>query len=214
MVVGNIMDKMLIKPFRETIFQVMNDGVMILNEKGTISGANPAVAKILGISAENLEGMPLMAVVPPVEENDEFIQALLDSVYKDSIISNRATPYHKEDGEKIYLSVSVSRLKNKEGSVGGAVLVLRDVTEIEKLRQEERQLNQELTRAMRDAEESNKALTSSMTQGKKVRRMLIVAVFCFFSALGAYFWLHPVDMEIPSSLASGKKASGRQHFKV
>ncbi|NDV27102.1 PAS domain S-box protein [Desulfovibrio sp. JC010] len=198
------MDKMLIKPFRETIFQVMNDGVMILNDKGTVTGANPAVAKILGVSGDDLEGMPLMAVVPPVEENDEFMQTLLDSVYKDCMISNRATPYHKENGEKIYLSVSVSRLKDKEGGVGGAVLVLRDVTEIEKLRQEERQLNQELTRAMRDAEESNKALKTSLTQGKKVRVMLIAAVFCFFSALGAYFWLNPVDLEIPAGLQSTK----------
>ena len=201
------MDKMQITPFRETIFQVMNDGVMILSDKGTVTGANPAISKILGISEKDITGMPLMAVVPPVEENDEFMQTLLDSVYKDCMISNRATPYHKEDGERIYLSVSVSRLKEKDGKTGGAVLVLRDVTEIENLRQEERQLNQELTRAMRDAEESNKALKSSLTQGKRVRIMLVVAVFLFFSALGAYFWFNPVSVEIPSSFSTARKSA-------
>ena len=199
------MDKMPNTPFRETIFQVMNDGVMILSNKGIVTGANPAVAKMLGISGSNLEGMPLMAVVPPVEENDEFMQALLDSIYKDCTISNRATAYHKEDGEKIYLSVSVSRLKEKDGEACGAVLVLRDITEIEKLRQDEKQLNQDLTRAMRDADESNKALKASLTQGKKVRFMLIAAVFCFFCGVGAFFWFNPTFVEIPETFKSAPK---------
>ncbi|NDV22301.1 PAS domain S-box protein [Desulfovibrio sp. JC022] len=212
MVVGKIMDKMLITPFRETIFQVMNDGVMILNNKGIVTGANPSVAKMLGISGDELEGMPLMAVVPPVEENDEFMQALLDSVYKDCIISNRATPYYKEDGEKLYLSVSVSRMRDKDGNIGGAVLVLRDVTEIEKLRQEEQQLNHDLTRAMRDADESNKALKASLTQGKKIRFMLIIAVFCFFCGVGGFFWFNPTFVEIPETFKSSPEPSAEKKY--
>lgn len=206
------MDKMLITPFRETIFQVMNDGVMILNDKGIITGANPAISKMLSISGDDLEGMPLMAVVPPMEENDEFMQTLLDSVYKDCIISNRSTAYHKENGEKIYLSVSVSRMKDKNGKVGGAVLVLRDVTEIEKLRQEERQLNQDLTRAMRDADESNKALKNSLTQGKKVRFMLIIAVFFFFCGVGAFFWFNPAFVEMPKTFKSTSDPSAETNY--
>ncbi len=132
------MDNLLNTPFRETVLQVMNDGVMILSNKGIVTGANPALAKVLGISGIELEGMPLMAVVPPVEENDEFMQALLDTIYKDCTISNRATPYYKERRRKIYLSVSVSRLKGNDGQSCGAVLVLRDVTEIEKMRQDEK----------------------------------------------------------------------------
>lgn len=180
----------------------MNDGVMILSSKGIVTGANPAVSKMLGIAGCDLEGMPLMAVVPPVEENDEFIQALLDSIYKDCIISNRATAYHKEDGEKIYLSVSVSRMKEDDGNTGGAVLVLRDVTEIETLRQEEKQLNQDLTRAMRDADESNKALKDSLNQGKKVRLMLIIAVFLFFCGVGGFFWFNPASIAMPEFSSS------------
>ncbi|ACS81580.1 PAS domain S-box protein [Maridesulfovibrio salexigens] len=206
------MDNLLTPPFRETVLQVMNDGVMILNNKGIVTGANPALAKVLGISGNELEGMPLMAVVPPVEENDEFMQALLDTIYKDCTISNRATPYYKEDGEKIYLSVSVSRLKGNDGQPCGAVLVLRDVTEIEKMRQDEKQLNQDLTKAMRDADESNKALQISLTQGKKVRFILIAAVFCFFCAVGAFFWFNPAFMEIPDTFKPAAASSAKTEY--
>ncbi|MBI9080675.1 MAG: efflux RND transporter periplasmic adaptor subunit [Pseudodesulfovibrio sp.] len=188
--------------FTDNVFQNMNDGVLVLNATGSIVDVNKAASAFLGLDASATNALPLAEVVLNKEENDDFLQVLLDSVYEDRTIHNRIVAFIHPDGRKLFLSVTASLLRDDSGTIKGAILVLRDMTEIERLRGSEHALNVELTKALHEVDESNKALEMSLKQGQKIRTNLTFAIIFLFVVLGIYLWAgSSVDQ------ASGKRIS-------
>lgn len=156
-------------PLENTIFDSMTDGVITLDREGTITAMNPSACQVLGIPAESAVGASYAEVFFMLPENDEFNQLLLD------LAGAQDNPYAevsftREDGNKRELALTTSLLKS-DGTASdadqrqGAVLVFKDISAIQQLRNQRDELqaevaakHEELKEAYRDLESHNKTL--------------------------------------------------------
>lgn len=117
---------------RNNILQNMTEGVMYVNFKGVICFFNSAAEKILGHKAEDVVGQSFATCFIDEEENDEFVQNVLDVVYGKKQSYAKILPY-VTNGETKHLRVVTSFLQN-EGEKIGIVIVLNDLSELMELK--------------------------------------------------------------------------------
>jgi PAS domain S-box-containing protein len=115
---------------RESIIEVMDDGVIVLNQHGRIVDINPAVEKIIGQSVKEAVGMLISEVIP---DWNRMIERTI-----------RYQPIYAEIELNAghYYGLRISQLGGRSGEFSGQLIVLRDVTE-------NRERNRELRRANR-----------------------------------------------------------------
>ncbi|MFC2011293.1 PAS domain-containing sensor histidine kinase, partial [Chloroflexota bacterium] len=138
--------------FSESVMSSINDGICIINvDDYRIVGVNNAFLEQLGWKEEEVIGKTCYQILyhrskPCTGLGDEC--PLLDTVS-----SNRSSAvdheYYCANGEKIYVDVSVSPVKDENGKVIRVVHASRDITERKQAEKKEKQLQQELALSSR-----------------------------------------------------------------
>ncbi|MEJ2716968.1 MAG: ATP-binding protein [Deltaproteobacteria bacterium] len=147
------MDYGLIK----NILNSVNDCLIVLDQEGRVIYANEATQDILGHSQEDLQGKFLTASLPGTEENFHFHQLFIDAMVEGNLHDYREVDYHHPRGTIRRLAATTSYLlgSNEDGSTfTGFVAQFKDITEIFKLRREEKELIQEKERVSLEKIES------------------------------------------------------------
>ncbi len=122
------------------ILRDITDGVLVLDQGGTVRYINPRGCQILGLTKECV-GQKYYAVVMDDEkdDNDGFHQFLLDAVYDKDNVHGGELEYICEDGKKLNLRIVTSFLRNSDGTrKDGVVIQFSDITEVVRLRRKER----------------------------------------------------------------------------
>lgn len=104
----------------ETIFENMNDGLILTDGKGNILKLNPASQKIFSTSTTRVAGKPL-----------EHLLTETDSGASDILLENKDLKIGN-NGSKYYFNTRETEIKSTSGKPMGKVIVLRDITEIRK----------------------------------------------------------------------------------
>ena len=115
-----------------SILADMSEGVMAVRFDGRIELINEAALSILEKTEDELIGQSLRSAFFDGEENDAFIQSVLDAVYEKGRRLESYVPYRTGRGEK-QLRV-VSSCLREEGKVSGVILVISDITELSEMR--------------------------------------------------------------------------------
>ena len=55
------------RSFLETLFNTIEDGVLVVDEKGKILYFNQAVTRLLGLNADDAEGQPISEFLPELD---------------------------------------------------------------------------------------------------------------------------------------------------
>lgn len=181
----------------QSILANMSDGVMTVNVKGKIITFNEAAEQILGVKSEEVLNKPFAEHFLLQEGFDAFNQTILDAVYESETIHNQIVTIEKDD-ETIKLEITTSFIQSgtEEGKKKIAVIaVFNNITELEKLREKERQLTEELKskhRELQDAfveiESKNSSLSSAIKKGKVVRIFTVIFVLILMFGGGYYTW--------------------------
>lgn len=108
------------------ILSSMTEGVIALNPDGEILSCNRAAAEMFGLHPKSIKGRPLHEVIRHTELIDFLSQVLRSKKSQECDISIF-------EPEERLLSVIGSRMPAKKGAIGGAVLVLTDLTQINRL---------------------------------------------------------------------------------
>ncbi len=117
---------------RESIMRDMSEGVMTISFDGKITYLNPAALRILSRGEKGLIGNSLAVSFMDHEENDGFVQSIMDAVYDRTRSHEAIVPYF--DGtETKQLRMVTSFLKDGEKNIG-VIVVLSDMTELTELR--------------------------------------------------------------------------------
>jgi PAS domain S-box-containing protein len=131
------------RDYVDNIIGSMNDTLVVVNPDARIRSVNKATCQLLGYKEDELIGKDINLIVPPevkVFKDLEF-QKLLD----EGSVINHEIDYVTKSGKRIPVLFSAAVLRNKEGSIEGAVGIARDVTERkqaeEALRESERELH-------------------------------------------------------------------------
>jgi PAS domain S-box-containing protein len=109
----------------DNILESMFDALFILDEHGTISSANTAASKIIGISVESLIGLPFNCIMEELPESLMGISFLLDLSAKKTIEATFTTK--RKQNVPVQLAVS-PLLTDQTRQLYGIVVVARDIT--------------------------------------------------------------------------------------
>ncbi len=121
------------KIYTESILQLMNSGVVAINNEDKITTFNQRAGEILSSEPDKMLGSDLRNLPSP----------LGDLLYE-TLITSR--PYHKEEvklpRDGIPLELSTYRMVNSEGEVLGSVMIFDDITSRKQAELEKRQVEQ------------------------------------------------------------------------
>jgi two-component system sensor histidine kinase/response regulator len=133
------------------IVKSASDGVITKTLGGIITSWNPGAERILGYSAQEAVGRPVLMLVPPEYADEET--TILAKIGRGERVDHFETLRLRKDGRIVNVSVTVSPLKDNSGRIVGAVKVLRDISE--------RKQSEE---ALRASEERFRTLANSIPQ--------------------------------------------------
>jgi PAS domain S-box-containing protein len=112
------------------VYGAVSDGIILVNPDYTIEDANPAACKMLGRSREDIVGKPCYEI------NHGLKRPCPQKKWKCSvreISAGRSFPgtvhEHFHNGDKRYVKVTASPIKDEKGKVVQIVEIVRDITE-------------------------------------------------------------------------------------
>lgn len=110
----------------------IGDAVMVTNERGIVTFMNPVAEQLTGYGLAEIAGRPLNGVLHIVnEQTRQPVSNPIEMVIRENRIVELAnhTVLIAKDGHEIPIEDSAAPIRARDGSVSGAVLVFRDVTE-------------------------------------------------------------------------------------
>ncbi len=178
--------------FYRNILENMTDGVMTLDLEGKIIMFNPAAARILGLGREEVLNRPFGEIfLMEMEGIDVFNQTILDAIYESKVGYTKMVDFRRKDGVSVNLALTSSYLRVSEDSKAsnaGVIVVFSDITEMQKLQEAEKELNQKLRQAYLEIEDSNRSLKALLKKVQVVRVAATLLVIALFAGVGLYSW--------------------------
>ena len=127
------------------IVQSSYDAIIAKTLDGVVTAWNGGAERVFGFSATQAIGQPLMQLIVPATHQDEERQ-ILARVASGEVIASFETRRHRRDGSALDVSVTVSPIRNAEGTVIGAAKTVRDISAQKRAEAAVRELNSSLER--------------------------------------------------------------------
>ena len=140
---------------QQRIIEDLAEGVLTIDFDGIVEGANRAALEILGREERDLVGRSFAQVFLEDEENDGFVQCVLDAVYEKGRGQEGYASFRTPDGVR-QLRIVSSYLRDGETPVA-VILVISDITELTEMRDAVRAM-EKIRRLNRQLELRNRVL--------------------------------------------------------
>jgi len=133
-----------------------SDDAIISNtlEHGLITSWNKGAEHIYGYTASEVLGRPI-SILASGGHNDEMYRNL-EQIKMGHHIDQREIMHIKKDGTQIYVSLSISPIKDMSGKVIGASAIARDITERKRAEAALQEAHEKLKVSLRELEERNR----------------------------------------------------------
>jgi PAS domain S-box-containing protein len=151
--------------FLKGIMNHASESIIATDEHGRIIYTNPATETMFGYSAEELKGkdLELLATELYRERIDKqiFGTAATGKMWSGEILNRR------KDGKLLYVSASVSKMVDKEGSFIALVWFQKDVTQTKRYQEEMIKIEKEKAETLRILHENEAAINRSLSKTKR-----------------------------------------------
>ena len=120
--------------FFNRITRDITDGLIFINNDGTVQYVNPSAAELLADPSLK-EGVKYAACMSSDERgiNDDFHQYVLDSIYEKELCHTGAATYTRPDGSVRCFNMQTSYARSDDGMhKSGVILQFSDITELHK----------------------------------------------------------------------------------
>ncbi|MGB7621682.1 MAG: PAS domain S-box protein [Terriglobia bacterium] len=137
---SNVIDATEHKKMGETevlltsIVESSDDAIICKDMGGIIQSWNKGAERIYGYFSKEIIGQPISNLLPP-DHADEFPE-IMATLRRCERIDHFETERVRKDGRRIFLSLSISPVKDAAGNVVGASTVARDITERKRAEEE------------------------------------------------------------------------------
>jgi PAS domain S-box-containing protein len=115
------------------IFDSIEDGVILINNKGTIGLFNPGASKISGWDVKDATGIDIQTVIKLVNDKDEPYSNPDNPFFKvfsaGQTIRDNTSQLVTRSNKKISVSISISPLLDQDNEVTSAVILIRNITD-------------------------------------------------------------------------------------
>ena len=109
-----------------------HDAIIRLDTEGRILSWNTGARKIYGYEPDEIIGENISVLMPPDRKREESA-ILLEKTKKNQRIRNFQTIRVTKSGDKRFIDLSLSPLKDEEGNITGATVIGRDLTKEKKM---------------------------------------------------------------------------------
>ncbi|MGH2899605.1 MAG: sensor domain-containing protein, partial [Solirubrobacteraceae bacterium] len=109
---------------RAALVEFAEDPIIGLTLDGTITDWNPAAARLYGYSAAEVIGASVILLVPPERRSEP---GFLRRVRAGEVIRQVHTQRTARDGTRLDVSISMSPIRDREGTIIGAAAFTRDI---------------------------------------------------------------------------------------
>ena len=135
--------------FLAAIVQSSDDAIASKNLDGIITSWNKGAEGVFGYTAEEAIGQPITIVIPQDRQDEE--RTILTRIRRGERIEHFETIRQHKHGNLIWVSLTISPIKNAEGKIVGASKTARDITE-------QKQTGEQIATLAREAEHRSKNL--------------------------------------------------------
>ena len=184
-----------------SIVESSDDAILSATLDGTIMSWNRSAEKMYGYSSAEAVGKPVSIIFLP-ELLDE-VPAILERVRSKESIEYHETKRQTKDGRTIDVSMTISPIRDTDGTVAGAFSIARDVTE--------RKRQQELLSAIFDTSPDIIATITSrleLTFVNPAAREVLGYEFEELLGKESLHWVHPDDAEVALHLLQSAFTTG------
>ena len=110
-----------------SLVQSSDDAIVGKNLDGIITSWNKGAERVFGYTAEEAIGQPITIVIPQDRQDEE--RTILTRIRRGERIEHFETIRQRKHGSLIWVSLTISPVKNAEGKIVGASKIARDITE-------------------------------------------------------------------------------------
>ncbi len=130
-------------PTTRVIVESSNDAIIGKSLEGIIQSWNAAAERVFGYTSEQVLGRPISLVIPPerMKEEEEIVAKLKAG----QRIEQYETERLRSDGQRIFVSLTISPIHDDFGNVIGASKIVRDITDRMRLEDNLRRLAADLS---------------------------------------------------------------------
>jgi PAS domain S-box-containing protein len=116
------------------IVESSDDAILSKDLDGTITSWNAGAERMFGYSAQEMVGQPVTRIFPP-DLQEEF-QQIMERICQGERVHHYETRRVRKDGSALIVSVSVSPIRDSNGTIIGASDITRDITSRKELEQQ------------------------------------------------------------------------------
>src|SRR5664280_2144842 len=112
------------------IVEYSDDVIIGRTLDGIITSWNPAAQRMFGYTSEEIVGKHIDRLIP-ADRGVEMI-SILARISAGSAVNNFATTRIRKDGTLFPVSLTISPIRDENGTVGAASVIYRDVSELKR----------------------------------------------------------------------------------
>jgi PAS domain S-box-containing protein len=127
------------------------DAILTKTLDGIIRSWNPGAERLLGYRADDIIGQSGTRLLPPDRQDEESM--ILGQIQKGHGVAHFETVRRKSDGSMVEVSLTISPIRDRLGSVIGASKIMRDITQRKRTEEELRRSNIELEKINAELDE-------------------------------------------------------------
>ncbi|MFP5353375.1 MAG: PAS domain-containing protein [Actinomycetota bacterium] len=147
------------------IVQSSDDAIYSKDRQGVITTWNPAAEKLYGYTAEEACGQHISLIIPPERKGEEM--EILARILQGKKVDHYETQRLCKNGERVEVSISVSPVRDPQGSIVEAAVIARNITEQKRLERElEEARRQQLQFRRKQALELNGQVVQGLVAAK------------------------------------------------
>jgi PAS domain S-box-containing protein len=139
--------------FLASIVQFSDDAIVSKNLDGIITSWNEGAERIFGYTAEEAVGRPITIIIPQDRQDEE--RTILTRIRRGERTEHFETVRQHKRGSLIWVSLTISPVKNAEGKIVGASKIARDITE-------QKRTSDQIATLAREAEHRSKNLLANV----------------------------------------------------
>jgi PAS domain S-box-containing protein len=132
------------------------NAILTFDMEGTVTFANAAACELAGYGAEEMHGLKVYDLVVP-EERPQVSEAVEQARQGAVMVAPRAWTVRRKDGVVRHVESLRTSVRDKEGAIVGAQIVVSDITERHRTEQIRQAAQLELARATEEALAANRA---------------------------------------------------------
>jgi PAS domain S-box-containing protein len=136
-----------------SIVQSSDDAIVSKSLDGIITSWNKGAERVFGYTAEEAIGQPITIVIPQDRQEEEH--TILTRIRRGERIEHFETVRQRKHGSLIWVSLTISPVKNAEGKIVGASKIARDITE-------QKRTSDQIATLAREAEHRSKNLLANV----------------------------------------------------